>query len=351
MKKLLSLLLAALLAAAVLPAWAQEDTRVFTDDAGRDVTLPRNIRRLVVSGPLAQIYAFAVAPDILAGLSSRWGESELPYIPEAYHSLPVVGQLYGGKGEVNLEELARLKPDVLIDIGQAKETIAGDLDSLQERTGVPCVHIAATLSTSGGAFRRLGALLNRAEEAEQLALLCDNAYQRAQALAEKAGERKVKAVYFAGIDGLSVWARTSFHAEALDMLCDNAAVLPEVSSKGVGNQVDMEQLLLWDPEVLIFAPGGTYEAAKSDPAWQGLSAVRENRMLEAPGAPYNWMGNPVSVQRYLSLIWLGKALYPDLADYDVQAEVQQFYRLFFHKELSDGAYRALTENAFFAAPL
>lgn len=349
MKKLIALLLALCLTLPLLPALGSEETRVFTDDAGREVTVKKDIGRIVVSGPLAQIYVFALAPELFAGLASRWKESELPYIPDAYHDLPVTGQLYGGKGEVNLEELVKLSPDLLIDLGEAKKSIVEDMDSLQQRTGIPCVHIEAGLSTSAQAYRRLGDLLGKAEEAEKLAAFCENAFARAQSIMEKVGENRKKVVYFAGIDGLSVLAKTSFHAEVIDMLCDNAAVVPKPSSRGTGDQVDMEQLLLWDPDIMIFAPDTMYEKAKTDPQWQALDAIREGRSIEVPKAPYNWMGNPSSVHRYLSLLWLPAVLYPEYADYDLMQEVQTFYELFFHKALSEDAYRTLTRNAFLPA--
>lgn len=346
MKKLIALLLVLCLTLPALSALGGEETRVFKDDTGREVTVKKDIRRLVVSGPLAQIYVFALAPEKFVGLAGKWSEAELPYIPEAYHSLPVTGQLYGGKGEVNLEELVKLSPDILIDLGEAKKTIVEDLNSLQERTGIPCVHIEATLTDSAKAYRLLGDLLGKAEEAEKLAVFCENTYSRTQSVMEKVGENRKKVVYFVGVDGLSVLAKTSFHAEVIDMLCDNVAVVNEVSPRGAGNQVDMEQLLLWNPDIMIFAPHTMYEQSKQDPSWQALAAIKEGRTLEVPGEPYNWMGNPPSIHRYLSLMWLTKVLYPEFAEYDLKAEVQAFYSLFFHQELSEDAYNKLMANAF-----
>ena len=36
----------------------------------------------------------------------------------------------------------------------------------------------------------------------------------------------------------------------------------------------MEQLLLWDPEVIFFAPDSIYDKVGDDPAWQDLQAIR-----------------------------------------------------------------------------
>ena len=46
-------------------------------------------------------------------------------------------------------------------------------------------------------------------------------------------------------------------------------------------------------------------------------------------------GSPPSVQRYLGMIWLPVVLYPEYCDYDVKAEILEYYRLFYGCELSD----------------
>ena len=56
--------------------------------------------------------------------------------------------------------------------------------------------------------------------------------------------------------------------------------------------------------------------------------------------PYNWMGFPPSVQRYLGMLWMAKLLYPDAADYDLQAEVTEYFDLFYHCALTGEQYEA-----------
>ncbi len=348
MKRILSLLLMlCLLVGMAAPAvLAEEDTRIFMDDVGREVEIKKDIQRIVVSGPLAQIAVFAIAPEKFAGLATDWSKAATGLIGEEFLTLPVIGQLYGGKGQVNLEELAKLNPDVLIDLGEAKKSIVEDLDSLQEQIGVPCVHIAATLPTFGQAYRRLGELLDKPEEGEKLANYCENTYARTLSIMDKV-EAKAKTVYVVNTEGLGVLAKTSFHAEVVDMLTDNVAVVEEVSSRGTGNPVDMEQLLLWNPDVLIFEYGGVFDNVEKDATWQALIAVQNKKYIEVPFGPYNWMGSPPSVQRYLALLWLPKVLYPDAADYDLYEEINQYFTLFYHKELPRETYDELMKNAFF----
>lgn len=51
---------------------------------------------------------------------------------------------------------------------------------------------------------------------------------------------KVNLLYITGDEGLNVIAQGSFHAEVIDLLSNNLAVVDEPSSKGTGNEVDME---------------------------------------------------------------------------------------------------------------
>ena len=108
----------------------EDTTRVFTDSCGREVTVPTDIQKVAVSGPLAQMVVFAIAPDKMVGVANAWDETAENYFDQKYLDLPLLGQLYGGKGELNLETLLTADPDVVIDVGEPKSTMAEDLDGL-----------------------------------------------------------------------------------------------------------------------------------------------------------------------------------------------------------------------------
>ena len=325
------------------PSTAEPATRVFTDSLGREVEVPTNITKLAVSGPLAQIVLFALCPDKLVGIASEWDKTAANYLATEYYNLPILGQLYGGKGELNLEALLASGAEVVIDVGEPKDTAREDLDALQEQTGVPFVHITAMTDTTGNAYRMLGDLLGMPEEAEALASYCEKAYGMALDLSGKA--EKARLLYLLGDTGLNVLAKGSYHAEIIDLLADNQAVVEAPSSKGSGNEIDMEQLLIWDPDVILFAPGSIYATVGEDSMWQQLTAIRTGRYYEVPMGPYNWLGSPPSVQRYLGMLWMMNLLYPEQTDYDLKAEVQKYYQLFYHCELTDEQYDALVENS------
>ena len=351
-KKIISLLLAVVLVCS-LTACAEKqiqtpsgtETRHYTDDCGRTVELPQEICSVVASGPLSQIILYAIAPEMLVGLADKWDDSARGIIPDEYFELPYFGQLYGSDS-LNVEELAVAAPQLILDIGEAKRSTAEDMDALQAQTQIPSVHIEATLATMPDAFRTLGGILGKEEKGEALAQFCERVYNRTVSIMEQVGDNKVNALYILGEDGLNVLANGSYHSELIDLLTNNLAVVDNPAGKGSGNEVTMEQIALWNPDLILFAPGSIYETAAEREAWKELAAIRTGNYIEVPEAPYNWLGMPPSVQRYLGLIWLTAALYPQYCDYDVKAEILEYYALFYGCALTDGQYDALTANAF-----
>lgn len=324
---------------------AVPETYIFVDDCGREVEVPSEISRIVPSGPLAQIVLFAIAPEMFVGLATKWYDSAEGIIADEYFDLPYFGQLYGS-ADLNIEELALADPQIIIDIGEPKDSIVEDLDTLQEQTTIPSVFVSATLETMPETFRTLGKLLGKEEKGEELAQFCERVYNRTISIMEEVGDNKVNALYVIGEEGLNVLANGSYHAELIDMLTNNIAVVDNPLSKGTGNEVTMEQIALWNPDFVIFAPDSIYDTVAEMDTWSEISAIANDRYIEVPDGPHNWMGSPPSVQRYLGMIWLTAELYPEYCDYDVKAEIFEYYELFYGCELTEEQYENLTANAF-----
>lgn len=343
-RKRICLLLVLSVMLALFPAFCLADNaREFTDSLGRRFELPEKLEKIALSGPLTQIYAFPLCLELLAGFSKAFSTDAEKYIPDEYLSLPELGQLYGGKGTMNLEALLAAAPDAVIDVGQAKSGMDEDLDKLGEQTGIPFIHIDATVQTAPEAYRKLGELLGGSTRAEQLAAWCEKTLADITAIMDKVdtdGARK-SVVYCLGPKGLNVLANGSYHAEIVSMVAENAAVVDNVVSNGDGNEIDMEQLILWDADVLLFQHNSIFEEVGDSSTWGQLSAVREGEYYEIPSGPYGWISSPPAVQCYLGLLWLTDTLYPDYADFDLKEEVSSYYRLFYGFEMTDEAYAEL----------
>ena len=332
---------------AAVPTVKNEATREFTDSTGRTVTVPETVTKIAISGPLSQIYILPLAGDLLVGVSNAYSVDAAIYLPDYISEKPEIGQLYGGRGEMDLEALLQADPDVVIDIGDAKDSVREDMEALSNQTGIPFVHVDATVETAPEAYRLLGELIGREEKAEELASYCEKVLDQINTLMEQVdadGARK-SVLYCLGENGTHVIAKGSFHGKTVNLLANNLAVLEDVVASGAGNEVDLEQILVWDPEVILFAPSSIYDTVSSHEGWQSLSVVQSGQYYQEPYGPYGWLSSPPAVQRYLGMLWLGTLLYPDYVNYNLQEAVTEYYRVFYGCELTNAMYETLIEHA------
>jgi iron complex transport system substrate-binding protein len=316
----------------------------FTDSAGRIVEIPAKITRVSPSGTLAQMFLLAIAPDLLCTIAGVYSPEQAEFIPAYLLAKPVAGQFYGTK-DLNLEEIAAIGPEIVIDVGEYKKTIGLDMDSITASIAVPAIHITADLYSTPQAFRTLGKILGREEKGEALAAFCEKTLSGSKKIMEQVGKNKKSILYCQGRQGLGVLARGTFHAEVLDFIADNKAVTANPASRGSGNETDMEQISLWDPDVIIIGANSIYKTASADPTWKQLRAIKNGAYYEVPQGPYNWMGSPPSINRYIGMIWLEKILYPEYARFDLYTEAAEYYKLFYGYTLSRERFDTLTANS------
>mgnify|MGYP004553159989 CR=1 FL=1 len=352
MKRFLSILICIALCLSLVACGADYDplkgvaTQQFTDSAGRDVTLPQEITRVAASGSTAQMILMTIAPELLVGLASSPSTAQMPYFPEDMWYLPTFGQFYGSKANLNLESLIDAQPQVIIDLGDAKESVAEDMSTIQKQTGIPTIFIEATLESMPQAYRTLGRLLGREEQGERLASYIDRTLAMAQENAAAIPDAQRKTVMFGtGSTGLACNAAGSTQADVIERVgAINAIESGELTNRNGGTTVNLEQVYVYDPQVILLSAGGPFDTLEQS-EWSELSAVRSGSYYEIPNLPYDWMSSPPSVNRVLGIWWLGNLLYPEQYDYDMIAVAQEFYGLFWHYELSEKEARTLLAHS------
>ena len=343
MKRMLCLLLCAALLLSFSACGTTQDndspdsagTVEFLDSAGRTVTVPAEITRIAPSGSVAQMILITLCPELLVGLASSPSTAQRPYFPEEMMNLPAFGQFYGSKANLNMESLIAAQPQIIIDLGDPKDSIREDMDMIEAQTGIPTVFICATLDELPAAYRALGKLLGREAEAEERAAFVEKTLAMAEENRAKLADGDRKTVMFGtGPTGLACNAKGSSQADVIDLVgAVNAIRTDEISNRNGGTTVDLEQVYVCDPDVILLEPGGPYDDL-ADGEWSALNAVKNGDYYEIPNLPYSWMSFPPSVNRVLGVWWLGNLLYPELYDYDMVQIAQEYYALFWHYDLS-----------------
>ena len=322
-------------------------TRTFTDSLGREVELPAQIDRVAASGPLAQNVLLTIAPEKMVGLATKIADDQAKYLGSEYASLDVFGQIYGSKGDFNKEAVAAADPQVVIDVGEAKDGMKDDLDTLQDQIGIPIVHIASSLDSYDKAYTMLGELLGTTDRAKELADYCKKAYDETTSVMASIPEsERANVLYCVGDSGL----KDSYQGQVLDMVANNVAVIDEPSGKGTGNEVSFEQIANWNPGVILFATNGKdagdfYDAAGTDPTWASLDAIQSGSYYQVPKTPYNWLSSPPSVNQVLGMQWLPRVLYPGKFSTSVTDVAKDYYKTFYGYDLTDADIAELMAHA------
>ncbi len=311
------------------------DTMMVKDDYNRDVEVPAEITKIAASGSTAQMILMTIAPDMLVGLSASPSTQQMPYFPEEMWTLPTFGQFYGSKSNLNMEALIDAQPQIVIDLGDRKVGGASDMQGIQRQTGIPTVFFEGTLDSLPDTYRELGKILGREEKAEELAVFIEETIKMSdENRARIPDEERLTVMYGTGATGLACNAKGSSQADVIEIVgAENAIVTDEVTNRGGGTAVSLEEVYTVQPDVIILAKGGPYEELQ-DSEWNGLQAVKDGRYYEIPNMPYNWMSSPPSVNRVLGVYWLGNLLYPQYYDYDMVEKAQEFYQLFWNYDLS-----------------
>lgn len=324
-----------LLIAVMILAAASVSAVPFTDSLGRTVELPDRIERIVPSGNLAQMVLYSLAPERIAGWSSKLSVSAEEYFIQDTVTLPVFGTFYGKKANLNKEALMAAFPDVVIDMGEIKgsrEAMINDLDKLSGDIMIPVIFIEAYLDNTPDVYRTTGKLLGLEDRAEELAVFAEEAIGMAAEARERITD-PVTVYYSTSPDGLEAIAEGNFHGEVIEKI--GAKNIVPSSFGESGGSVSMEQLYIWNPEVILFQEEEAYRHAMESPEWQVLDAVAEGNVYLIPSEPYSFIDAPPATNRIIGIYWLGNLLYPELYPVDVVQKTIEYYSLYYSYDLTE----------------
>jgi iron complex transport system substrate-binding protein len=327
-------LAAAAVAGLVPRAVRAQVSRVVVDAAERRVEIPARVERIYAAGPPASILVFAIAPDKLIGWTSAWRAAERPFIAERYADLPTLGRLTGRGNTANVEVVLRAKPDFIVDYGTVRPTLASLADRVQAQTGIPYVLLDGDFDRMGEAILQVGRIANEEERAESLARYARQTVSEIrQRVAKVPADRRPRVYYGRGPQGLNTGLAGSISAEFIEQL--GAVNVAAELGRGGLVQVSVEQVLRWNPDIVVTIDPNFHASARVHPSWRELPAIKAGRLHLAPNVPFGWIDFPPSVNRLIGLRWLARILYPDVFPEDLRPIVRDFYSRCYHQTPSE----------------
>ncbi len=324
-----SLLLAGAAAAVGAPAFAQSTV---TDGAGRRVAVPKKVERIFPAGPPAAIQLYTLAPEALLGWPRANRPEELEFLLPGIGSRPELGRITGRGNSANLESVLALKPDLIVDAGSTRATFVELADKVQQQTGIPYALLDGRFPAIPASYETLGALTGRTARAKELAQAADDMLRTVQGRIAKVPADQHPRVYFArGPAGLETGLGGSINVEIMGHM---GLKLVSAGTPGGLATVSLEQVLGWDPDVIVTIDRTFAATVRDHPVWRTLRAVREGRVHLSPKLPFGWVDFPPGVNRLPGLWWLGKIVYPTLFPEDLAVLTRDFYKRFYQVEPS-----------------
>ncbi|MFC2105182.1 ABC transporter substrate-binding protein [Candidatus Bipolaricaulota bacterium] len=309
---------------------AQSDIIVL-DQTGQTVTIPQPVERLASVYGIGTFYVYALgAADRLVtgyyvgvkGISIA-SEAMLRWEPRLADILSF--------GDPNVEELAASDAQVVLADGARHAAFAEQMANV----GIPVVqYLVETPEELKEAMTLTGSFLGTDAQARANVFIAD--YDRvfdtvARDLADLGDEDRVR-VLFLGTSLTTVASGDMFQSHLIA-----AAGGQSVANDLLGywNEVNLEQILLWNPEVIVIPPYGPVQPAGilENPDWVAIDAVKTGRVRRMPRV-IGPMDTPVP-ESLLGIVWMAKLFYPDLVSLDLEKEVTRFYSFYYDFVLTD----------------
>lgn len=303
---------------------------------------PESITRIVSAGPVSDPLLVSLAPKKLLGISGNTFESGYKkYFPKEVGSLPSTGRIANRASTFPFEKLVALKPNMVIDLGNTSETYISTAERVYRQTGIPYVLVDGRLADTAQQIREVARLVGEEERGAVLANFADQILTDAARVREDKTKKKIKVFYGRGANGLETGLPGSIHTEVLDLLgAENAAAS---AGENIIGKVSMEQLMQWQPDVIVTVDPGFYqELEKGSGVWGKINAVKHKRFYLAPSQPLGWLDRPPSLNRLLGVIWMRRLLYPETMPEDYfHEQIQTYYKLFYGYDLKSESLKKI----------
>lgn len=318
----------ALFAATLLTFSAQ--AKIITDVDGNQVEIADRVERVAdLWHANNQIVLLLGGADKLVATTTAIAAN--PWFSEVYPNIKKVQVLTNGE-TIQVEELLSQKPDavllskksMLTEVNQAG--LKGVRVSFQDFEGLKkTVRITAEV---------LGDKAPAVAESYIKELEDNIQFVESRIKDVKEKQRPTVLHITNGSDLLKIDGGKSMIGEWIRM-AGGKSVLPDEANMVT---VTMESIVQANPDVIIIGSSGNksqaaIEKIKSDPSWQSISAVKNNRIYANPTGTFPW--DRYSAEEALQILWAAQLFHPErFSDVDMVTKTQDFYQKYYNYNLS-----------------
>lgn len=323
---------------------SQGEKIIIEDQLGKTIELdgiPQRVATTIMPFPYIY-YAVAGNTDTLVGCNPSsilaYEDSALEYMyPElANASTDFVDTSF----VVNVEEILKLKPDVVFQWNYMEEEI-----EKMEAVGIKVIALQyGSVEDLETWINIIGKMTGNEERAEWLiSYFHENINEVAEKIATLSEEEQSDVLILS--NDLKVTG-TGFSKYWLD---NSGAVNPAGDLSGDALNVNMEQIYEWNPEIIYIGnftdlqPSDLMENKLEGQDWSIVDAVQNGQVYKIPIGGYRW--DPPGVETPLMVKWLAKIQHPELfEEIDMREEVKEFYKDVYNFDVTEEILDEILED-------
>ncbi|MBQ6623534.1 MAG: ABC transporter substrate-binding protein [Mogibacterium sp.] len=335
---------------------ANAGTITITDHADKQVEVPTEINRIAVCDifPIPSVLAvFFDSADKIVGMpepSKTAAENGL--LGQLYPEILNAETGYIDGSNVNMEELAKLEPDVVIYSASSPE-----LGEQLTNAGFAAVAISVNkwnydcIETLNNWIDLLSQMFPDSDKAELVKTRSNEMYDMVQErVKDIPDEEKANAFFLFQYDDTTLLTSGKqffgqWWADAIG--AKNVAVELENDNSVPAN---MEQIYTWNPNLIFitnfnkYYPDDLYNNTVEGYDWSPVEAVKNQRVYKMPLGMYR--SYTPGVDCPVTLLWMAKTAYPEkFEDVDVIKTTKDYYKEVFGIDLTDDQAKSIFEPA------
>jgi len=295
------------------------------DFTGQEVILPKPAERIVclLESGLAALYMLGAEEKVI-------GVNHYPYQPHIYPYYSALDQRFvqhtltdvGEGAMVDLEKIAALKPDLVIIWAGYPDVIK----TLKDRGFTVLAVQLDNFTDIWHEIELLSQLTGEEERGKQLIKDSQEQLTSIQTKLKSITKGKQPTCYFS-------WAESKLDAAGGDStgtqlirLAGGHSVTEDIKQEHI--KANLEQIVEWDPEVIIswYGPNITPEKFYTDSQWKNIFAVKKKRVYQLPDA---FSCDLWTLKYIYGIECAAKYLHPDLFPEDLEKEKIRLFRLLY----------------------
>lgn len=312
-------------------------TKTITDITGKKVEVPLKITRIADSWQAHnEVVAMLgsgnkIVATVLTQKSRPWLYKVNPQMNNAI-------TVFNNDGTANTEELVKVKPDIVFM--PLNEKNANKVSEL----GIPTVQLNFTdFKGLKECFKLTGDILgsDAKKRADKYISYLDSKLSMITKITSTIPkDQRPKVLHVTSLSPLTVDGSNTI----IDAWIDAAGgVNAAADVKGNNKEISMEQMLQWNPDVVILSSNTLMKITNGkqimntllqDPTWQKVNAVKSEKVYFNPDGAFYW--DRYSAEEALQIQWAAKILHPDkFQNIDIVNETKYFYKTFLNYNLSE----------------